>query len=79
MKGRVIVKSSISHLLMKDGKPCDKYTATIVVRRFTYLAIVKYVYVVTRKTKAAVEKELEQYELGQRYDFDHTKLIRTRI
>lgn len=79
MRGRVMEISSISHLLMKDGKKCDKYTATIKVRVATYMAILTFYYIVTAKTEAAVEKELEKYDLGETYNFDSAKLVRSRI
>lgn len=79
MRGRVMEISSVSHLLMKDGKKCDKYTATIKVRVATYKAILRFYYIVIEKTAKAVEKELEKYDLGQVYSFDSGKLVRTRI
>lgn len=79
MRGKVMDISTVSHLLMKDGKPCDKYTATIKVRVGTYLSVLTFYYIVTAKTKAAVEKELDKYEQGQIYNFDSSKLVRSRI
>lgn len=71
--------STVSHLLLKDGKPCDKYTATIKVRVGTYLSVLTFYYIVTEKTAAQVEKELDKYDLGQTYNFDSSKLVRARI
>ena len=79
MRGKVMEISSVSHLLMKDGKKCDKYTATIKVRVGTYMSILTFYYIVTEKTQAAVEKQLEKYDLGQVYSFDSAKLVRGRI
>lgn len=79
MRGKVMEISSVSHLLMKDGKKCDKYTATIKVRVGTYMSILTFYYIVTEKTQAAVEKQLEKYDLGQVYSFDSAKLVRARI
>lgn len=79
MRGRVTEISSVSHLLMKDGKKCDKYTATIKVRVVTYKAILRFYYIVTAKTEAEVEKQLAKYDLGETYNFDSAKLVRSRI
>lgn len=79
MRGKVMEISSVSHLLMKDGKPCDKYTATIKHRVGTYMSILTFYYIVTEKTAEQVEKELDKYDLGQTYNFDSAKLVRARI
>lgn len=79
MRGRVMDISTVSHLLMKGGKPCDNYTATIKVRVGTYLSVLTFYYIVTAKTAEQVEKELDKYDLGQTYNFDSAKLVRARI
>lgn len=79
MRGKVMEISSVSHLVLKDGKPCDNYTATIKVRVGTYLSVLTFYYIVTAKTAAEVEKELDKYDLGQTYNFDSAKLVRARI
>lgn len=79
MRGKVMEISSVSHLLMKDGKKCDKYTATIKIRVGTYMSILTFYYIVTEKTQSAVEKKLDKYDLGQVYNFDSAKLVRSRI
>ena len=79
MKGRVMNISTVSHQLMKDGKKCDYWTATIMVRVNTRKAILRCFYIVNGPTEKAVNEQLEKYDLWQDYNFNPKELIRARI
>lgn len=79
MRGRVMNISTISHQLMENGKKCDKWTATLSVRVSKRWVAIRCYYIVTGRTKKAVQDKLDKYELWQDYDFDSSKLIRARI
>lgn len=79
MRGRVMNISTVSHQLMQNGKKCDKWTATITVRVSRSWMTLKCFYIVTGRTKKAVQDKLDNYELWQDYDFESDKLIRARI
>ena len=79
MKAKVMEISTISHLSMKDGVPCDNYTATISLRVVTQKAVLKYYYIVIRRTMVAVQKEIDRYELWETYDFDPAQLTKAGI
>ena len=59
MKVRVYDISSISHMLMHDGVPCDKYTATVKVRivgKVGWASGTWYLRVYARTERALVQK-----------------------
>lgn len=63
MKVRVYDVSSISHMTMQDGVPCDKYTATVkigVVGKVGWASGTWYLRVYAR-TEHALEQKLKRF------------------
>nr|DAI32346.1 MAG TPA: hypothetical protein [Caudoviricetes sp.] len=75
MRVKVGTISSISHVLMENGTPCDKYVATVKVLRLgrNVLSRVHYLRVYGR-TELAVERKLKQYRTDQPMDVSKQEL-----
>lgn len=76
MKVRVYDISSISHLLMHDGVPCDKYTATVkvgIVGKTGWASATWYMRVYAR-TERALEQKLNRFRTDDIVEIDTDNL-----
>lgn len=76
MKVRVYDISSISHMLMHDGVPCDKYTATVkigIVGKVGWATGTWYMRVYAR-TERALEQKLNRFRTDDIVEIDTDNL-----
>lgn len=76
MKVRVYDISSISHVLMHDGVPCDKYTATVkvgIVGKVGWATGTWYMPVYAR-TERALEQKLNRFRTDDIIEIDTDNL-----
>lgn len=76
MKVRVYDISSISHMLMHDGVPCDKYTATVkvgIVGKVGWATGTWYMRVYAR-TEHALEQKLNRFRTDDIVEIDTDNL-----
>ena len=76
MKVRVYDISSISHMLMHDGVPCDKYTATVkvgIVGKVGWATGTWYMRVYAR-TEHALEQKLNRFRTDDMVEIDTDNL-----
>lgn len=76
MKVRVYDISSISHMLMHDGVPCDKYTATVkvgIVGKVGWASGTWYLRVYAR-TERALEQKLNRFRTDDVVEIDTDNL-----
>ena len=76
MKVRVYDISSISHMLMHDGVPCDKYTATVkvgIVGKVGWASGTWYLRVYAR-TERALEQKLNRFRTDDIVEIDTDNL-----
>ena len=76
MKVRVYDVSSISHMLMHDGVPCDKYTATVkvgIVGKVGWASGTWYLRVYAR-TERALEQKLNRFRTDDVVEIDTDNL-----
>lgn len=76
MKVRVYDVSSISHMLMHDGVPCDKYTATVkvgIVGKVGWATGTWYMRVYAR-TENALEQKLNRFRTDDIVEIDTDNL-----
>lgn len=76
MKVRVYDVSSISHMLMHDGVPCDKYTATVkvgIVGKVGWASGTWYLRVYAR-TEHALEQKLNRFRTDDVVEIDTDNL-----
>jgi hypothetical protein len=76
MKVRVYDISSISHMLMHDGVPCDKYTATVkvgIVGKVGWASGTWYLRVYAR-TERALEQKLNRLRTDDVVEIDTDNL-----
>lgn len=76
MKVRVYDISSISHMLMHDGVPCDKYTATVkvgIVGKVGWASGTWYLRVYAR-TERALEQKLNRFRTDDIVEIDTNNL-----
>ena len=76
MKVRVYDISSISHVLMHDGVPCDKYTATVkvgIVGKVGWATGTWYMRVYAR-TERALEQKLNRFRTDDIVEIDTDNL-----
>ena len=80
MKVRVYDISSISHMLMHDGVPCDKYTATVkvgIVGKAGWATGTWYMRVYAR-TEHALEQKLNRFRTDDIVEIDTDNLYNGR-
>lgn len=77
LRGRIRDISSISHMLCHNGKPCNKYTATVKICQIGYqgAGIHSWYLILFGRTVNELEKKLEPYRTPEIIEIDTKNLV----
>ena len=77
---KLLVKdiSSISHMIYHNGKPCNKYTATVGLVTVGAIGYHRYYLCLYARTEAVLERKLDRYRTDELIDIPVEDLIDKR-